>query len=233
MAYRRRRRRFTRRKPHWTTRANRAMGTASKAVGLGYQVYRIARKVKLLNVEVKNIETGAAAQNITEGSSASTMVHVTPVAQGDLQYQRNGNSIKATSIHLRAKVQGNPNAGTVGNTVRVLLIQQKYTNTNTAPILSDVLAAPTGAPYVYAYRNISESRNTDVLMDKTFTLTEATGGFNRWIDFNQKLAHHLKYDGTAATAYTGGQLFLCFFGDKGTDNFPTITYQTRFRYVDN
>lgn len=195
----------------------RRLDTASKALSVAYAVKR------LVNVEYKSLTT-ALPVSITS-SGANTVVN--QLAEGDDWNQRNGRSIKATSLRLFGNVSINNSA--TKNIFRVMVVRDNH-------IQSGSLVG--GIPYltsasVDAIKNLDPTimKRYTILMDKTYNL-EAGGKSSYHIDKYFKLNYHIKFDGTTSADFGQGTTFVMSISDSIV-NHPVQNLQAQLRFIDN
>ena len=195
---------------------------------VGSKVYRdlmwLKRKVSLLNVEVKHYDVTAASTINTVGAAVA-FGQVSAIAQGDTENTRDGNSIKAISLHAKLNVLQDPTTPKNGR-IRFVLLKQGYNDAYT-PTYADVFNDAS----IDAYRNIEESSGYKVLYDKTLSL-DLLKNDRAFTQFSCPLSHHIKWDGANAADTTNGHIWYLVVCEAAA-NQPTFDLQTRLRYVDN
>ncbi len=192
---------------------------------IGSKVVRdVANLKRLLNVEVKFIDTSVAGVMAT-AAAATASTHVSPIAQGDGDSSRDGNSVKAVSVHYRSAIRFNTSS-TTPSLVRTILVQSSYGEGYT-PTLDDILTDGTD---VNSFQQINKSRGFKILYDNISTFDNEHE--LKYLKFNKSLSHHLKWDGTAAAEHTFGQLWE-FVVTSEVTNRPSFASECRLRYVDN
>ena len=203
-------------------RARRSSKTSDVSLNLS-KLWRNFKYLKsMINVE-KKLHSLTASIN---PSSTGTITHVTQIAQGDGQGNREGNSIKTTYFGFRGRCSLNASAS---NTfLRVMLIRDTQQQSDTTPAISDVLENVS----VSSFLNPETLGRYTVLFDQTYSLESAGSTGSRTIEFNKKLNSHVRFNGSAAGDIQKGGLFLIFLSDHPT-NTPGLAYEARLRYVDN
>jgi len=183
----------------------------------------------LINVEHKFKDTVFPRAAVYSTPSVS---FISGIAQGDTQSNRNGDSVKLSSVNVRGLITVGSSATT--RNVRIMLINEKVSDGN-VPTLSDILDNST-LPNVYArYNPDTAGSRFKVLYDKRFIVTPTTNA----VKFNvyRKLKHHLKFTGTSANqtdASTGHLYILVVSDDNAVDtNTPEVEWNSCIRYIDN
>jgi len=182
-------------------------------------------KVSLLNTEVKRHDFSSFG-TIQQFSGTATFVPLTNIAQGDSEVTRDGNSLKATSLHIRV---GLGQAATAAEQrIRIMVCQLK--KAGEAPTITDVLETP--AANLDSWRNIDKSRDLKMLSDKTYSMPADGQTSERHIQYNFKISHHIKFDNTNDNSQQYGAIGICIMTDEPT-NRAGFNLASRFRYVDN
>lgn len=183
----------------------------------------------VINVEHKFKDTVFPRAAVYSTPSVS---FISGLAQGDTQNNRNGDSVKLSSVNLRGLITVGSSA--VTRNVRIMLINEKVSD-GAVPTLSDVLDNST-LPNVYArYNPDNAGTRFKILFDKRYIVTPTTNA----VKFNvyRKLQHHLKFTGTTANqadASTGHLYVLICSDDNGVDtNTPEVEWNSCIRYIDN
>lgn len=179
----------------------------------------------MVNAEQKIADTA----NAPVVSNAGAVTLLSGVAQGDGDFQRNGNQIKAHSSYFRGLLAIN---GTATRTFcRVMIFFDKESR-GAAPGVTDVLQVAS----VESPLNIENAGWRFVIIhDKTYALsingpeTKTTVLFK---DFGLK--HHIRYlsAGGAAADQGTNAIWLLLISNEVT-NTPTVTYYHRLRFYDN
>lgn len=213
------RRRFGRRRRSvpWYRKRYSALQLAGKA-------YKAARYLKsVINVEKKVLTTAISNQ---PDSSTGTVVHLTPVDQGDTMYTRDGNSIKVTYVGLRLNCAINGSASTTF--LRILVVKDNQQVADTTPNYSDVVDGVT----TYGFLNTQHLGRFNVLYDKTITFAIDANSECRAISINIPMQHHIRYNGGNGTDIQKGGIYLMMCSDQAT-NTPYVSGEARVRFIDN
>lgn len=213
------RKRFARRR-HPRSNVWRASTVALRALN-------IARYVKsLVNVERKFLDT-------TFTSSMFTTAAIFPVSlidQGDAYNQRQGNSVKLTSIYVSGTILGDPTQVNA-QTIRYILFMDKE-GRGVAPTITDLLEAAT----IQSPINHIAGKRFKILLDKQLTQSVAGApNHTHQVKHFMKKSIHLKYNGPAAlTSDTmENQLYFFVYGTSTLAQSPTAYITVRLRYIDN
>lgn len=201
---------------------------AKKRYGGKRGLYKLARDVyrvkSLVNAEFKKVDvTNTSAVPSTTWST----VLLNGVAQGDDNDQRNGRSLKCTSINVNGfLLKHNSAAQTI---IRIALVYMARTE-SANPTLSHVFTTDNSVVSKY---NVDHAGDYKILFDRTIMLDGANKTMSK-ISIRRKLYNHMKFSGTGGTVSSieSGGLFLIYMSNEGT-NTPTFNYSSRFRYVDN
>lgn len=193
---------------------------------IGSKIYADVKRLKrLVNVEFKHIDAASSATTANPSGGLGP-IPLSPISIGDTNVTRDGNSVKAQYLSVRCSAEINQTTAEDVN-LRYVLVKASF-GENITPILSDILDDGTA---FQDFRNVNQSLGYKILWDKTVSLS-AAGKAKSLVQFNGKLSHHLKFDGSAGTDHTYGQLWLFTF-DDATTNHPTLIVQSRMRFTDN
>lgn len=226
MPYTRRtfRRRTYRRRPTIRRRRPTRWATYSAA---GSQLWKDVKYLKgLINVEFKSKDIVGSS---TPDNSAGSVVLLNGLATGDDFNSRDGRQIRMKSIQLNMKF--NLHASATATVVRVLLVLDTQPNAAVAT-LSGILDVGSAATVV-AFRNLNNRKRFIILRDwvvKVNTnLPEITREYYHTLD--AKTVYNATNGGTIADIETNS-LSLWLASDEAT-NTPTVTYNSRVRFIDN
>ncbi len=194
------------------------------------KAYRMAKRaLSLVNPEFKFLDTLGTQTVIPE--AAGTIVPLTNVAQGDTSSTRTGDSIKLTSLTMKANIS--MSTSSVQTHCVIFLVEDKQTNSalyTTSQLLTDV----TQHDSIVSSLNLDNKYRFRVIKRWNFTL-EDNGKQSKYIKFYHRFheKYHLRYDGNAGTIadLSSKSLSLLFIGNEGT-NRPNITFNIRIRYLD-
>lgn len=216
-----RRRRNGYKRPGYKACGKMVYGDAKKAL-------LIARGVKrLLNVEIKNLDTQFTAQNI---STSFTQTLLSDIPQGDTTNTRDGSQVKLTDVSVQFLIQANGSA--TNTSLRCLLVQDKQSN-QAIFAMGDLLEDITVNDATISPRNLDNTHRFRVLWDKQVIVSDQAGPMKIVKTF-KKLDMKIRYDGTsgAIADHTQNSLWICIVADEAT-NVPVVTLFARVRYVDN
>ncbi len=186
------------------------------------------RMAKFLNAEFKFIDTTREA---TLGSGSAYIQPLVLSIQGDTDNDRNGNSIKVTSLYINFHLI--LQAGVHANVIRIIVYRDSQTNgalLSTADLLAET-ADPQLA--VISPLNIDNKYRFRVLHDKICPL-----GDGQLVNFYYKkhftLNDHIRYKSNTGTIsdLTSVSYGIMAFSDASS-NMPTLNLYARMRYVDN
>ena len=174
-----------------------------------------------LNPEYKYLE----AVNTITPVSTGTVQPLATISQGNGQTNRDGNSIKVTSLLIRATLTRNASA--TATKVRIIIFSDTSSNGAT-PALADVLqTANQDSPI----NRVNGARFT-IIKDKSYILDSDQPMAQMYI--YKKMQHHVHYLTTDNTVASQGQgfIYLLAISSEAT-NAPQIAYNSRMRFLDN
>ena len=174
-----------------------------------------------LNPEYKYLE----AVNTITPVSTGTVQPLATISQGNGQTNRDGNSIKVTSLLIRATLTRNTSA--TATKVRIIIFSDASSNGAT-PALADVLqTANQDSPI----NRVNGARFT-IIKDKSYILDSDQPMSQMYI--YKKMQHHVHYLTTDNTVASQGQgfIYLLAISSEAT-NAPQIAYNSRMRFLDN
>lgn len=191
-------------------------------MSLGALALRKIWKLKgLINVEKKKFDIVNTGANILNSGS---ITHLTAIAQGDTDQNRNGNSVFVRSVNLKGTL--NIHASAANSWLRMSLIMDTQQIADTAPAFADIYESTD----VNSHLNNLTVGRFKVLASKTYALDAVNS--NKILYLNVPMRHHVRYNGTAGTDQQKGALYLVFVSNEGT-NGPLITHETRVSFHDN
>lgn len=196
-----------------------AISTGAAAMTLARSALKGFKYLKgLLNVEYKNYDKSFSPTT----DSTGTVTVLTDITQGDAQTNRNGNSCRLKSLLFNYTMVKNGSAST---TFVRLIIFQWFDDTN--PTVTTVLeGANVNSPL-----SIANSNKYRIKYDKKVDL-DAAAKTSFMGEYYRKLNYELKWTAAGSTAYKEGHLWVLALSDQAT-NVPTVSIQTRVRFVDN
>lgn len=188
---------------------------------LAHTAWRGVRYLKgLVNSETFKFDTSTTVNP----SSTGAVVHLTAIAQGDGDSDRNGNSVFSRSLYIRGIMTKNASATTTF--LRVLIVRDNQQVGDGTPGVTDILeSAANTAPL-----NSNTVGRFTVLWDRIFALDsdKLTDQFVRFIP----MRYHIRYNGSAGTDIQKGGLYLVHLSDQAT-NTPSLNFHARVGYHDN
>lgn len=176
-----------------------------------------------LNPEYKFLDVQPAFSITNTGT---VFADTSYVAQGDAATNRNGNSIKITSMLTRLAFIWNTAAAS-GSAVRLIFFTDA-SSAGVVPAVTDVIQSAN----VQAPMNRLNGSRFKVIRDYTIVLSSDKPRVN--IESFKKMSHHIKYlDGTAtATSLGQGPIYMLAISNEGL-NYPSISGYVRMRFLDN
>jgi len=148
----------------------------------------------------------------------------TLIGQGDADTQRNGNSVKVTSMLTRGTIEL---ADTNAAQCRFIIFTDTSSN-GAPPAVTDLLQSAS----VISPLNRINGKRFRVLYDRSWVLDADNP--KKQIHIFKKMQHHIHYlDSTANTSSLGqGPIYFLWISDQNT-NAPLATWNNRFRFLDN
>lgn len=212
--------------PGWGGSFGRAFGVMQKAStkgGLAYRAFRMAKKLSnAINTEYKAYDVTSVAGSVDYNGGVSSLAAL--ISQGTTDNQRIGDSLKLQNLTLRYIGVRN----TADSILRVMVI---FDPQNKISAVTDVLAATGSAISVVSPKNYDKRFYSNVLYDRTMTLTSADHPYVIE-DIVIPVDKHVQYSGGTTTVNTG-DLKLLVISNVVTTNLPTLTYYARLTYTDD
>jgi hypothetical protein len=184
------------------------------------------------NQEIKRLDIATNSAVVTfNGSVTSSSL----IAEGNDFNQRDGHSVKAIGMELRAQASANSAAGiggVIANTGRLILfmdLEQQGVQPTPAQLLEIVGFGTTPcSPFQH------DNTERFVILDDWFFAVGVGGPMIATHQARIPLDSHIRYSGAAATdaAAREGHLYVCLIGDEAV-NGPVMDVVTRLAYVDN
>ncbi len=205
------------RKPSRSKQVGSALDTASRALAVAYAVK------KLVNVEYKFHDVNVT---LTPNSTGAVSI-LTAIGQGDSTQQRDGNSIKATSLSCRFRINGGASAPTTH--LRMIL----FSDSQQQGVLPTVANVLDGAD-TDAHMNILDFPGRFRVL-RSWDISLSNSGMNTaFREAYIKLDNHIKYEGAGTTVAEArkGNLYLMSSSSLSSE-LPTLVIDTRLRYIDN
>lgn len=181
----------------------------------------------LVNSEKKYYDYSA----LDNPDSSGSIHHLTSIAEGDDNNQRNGRSIKAVSLGIRGTLQ--LNAGAVDTCCRIILFKD-YSSNGVAPTVTDVLQAADVNSFLNV-NNVGKGGRFKILLDKFVCLSDSGNKKYHMDEFRKKLEDHIRFSGTtgAITSAAQGHYYMLNISDQIITTAPGFDVKTRVRFYDN
>lgn len=181
---------------------NRRTLTGPKTRGpLQSQVKSLQSVVKKLAPEIKYDETDISATNIT---STGAVVHLTPIAQGDTQDTRTGNTINVVSLAVRGAFVFASDAPVDGS-CRILIVKDNQQIADTTPTAQDIIDDSffTANPVVNLPNDLNFGRFSILYSSKLYVLRRM--GLNTSVFGVPTQSHNFEYNwsGNIKVSYNG------------------------------
>lgn len=202
--------------------------------GLSGVALALLKKKLGLNTEGKYVDFGEASTATTTTLTATAAI-TNPIPQGDGTNQRQGNTLRVTSINavytIRAAV-----GSTSASRVRLIIMYQPKLNTPGSVFTAADIVTDTTANIETPYN--MNTVGYKILFDKTVEIAAiGQNGSTKELIFNyHPLNHHMEWTdadtaGTAANQLRGYvRAYIC---TDNAGNPPVWTSYTRVKYVDN
>ncbi len=199
------------------------MDVAMKALNIALKVK------KLINVEFK-YKDGSGAGVVS--TTAGLVTNLTNIANGSEESQRNGDKVRAKSIHIKGRCFHNA-SGSAAQTMRLLLIQDRA---NPNPGTTDPLV--TGANYgVLATADINsltanEQRTRYKILAERYYNVNLTAMQSRQVNIYKSLDIPIQFQDATTELVVKNNLWLVTLSTEAT-NSPSFSIKWRLRYIDN
>lgn len=192
--------------------------TASTALRLATQVYGMVNSERMLLPL-----TSSDAVTTTAG-----ITHLTPIAQGDSNISRTGNSILAKTLNMQMEVVMHNSA--TSTFFRILVIQDKQQVADTPPTIADILEASSSTNSIY---EINTHGRFKILKNYHFSL-DTYKARSKVIKFHYKFpkTHHIRYNGSASSDIQKNGVYLVLLSNEAT-NAGNVNWYSTFTYHDN
>lgn len=189
---------------------------------LAQKAWKTAKWLKsVVNVE-KKVQDRISTGGLTSTGNVTTL---TDILQGTGQSERDGTSIKMTSLLCRGNIV--MNASATDTLVRHMWVIDNQQVGDSAPSVSDVLESV----HPLSPLNKATFGRFTILRDELQSFSSVSNT-QKVIHFSMPLQHHVRYNGTTASDIQKGGLYYISVSDEAT-NGPQIDIRMRLRYVDN
>lgn len=179
----------------------------------------------LVNAEMYKLDVIETGTIITD-NPVTYVQHLTPVAQGDGDSNRTGNSIFVRSLNIRGQVIHN-SSGTSPEFTRVVVVMDTQQVGDTSPTLGLVLEANG----YNSHLNKATVGRFKILYSQIIE-TDSVNRVSRNFYINLPMRHHVRYNGTASTDIQKGGIYLMAVSSEPT-NGPKLVFDSRLSYRDN
>ncbi len=179
---------------------------------------------KFVNTEVHYVDTTAS----TTATTTTVPILLNGISVGDTTTTRTGQSVKMSRCDVR--VQLAVNATSLVNFTRIIFVIDKQANATTITGADLLVSSTTYSPYTFG----SQGRFV-TLYDETIALSTYSNGAVTLCfglpSMNQHVIFNTSNTGTIADIVTNA-IYLLYLSDQ-VANPPSITYHSRFWFVDN
>lgn len=197
---------------------------------------------KRLKSKIKNVVNSMSETKLLDVALSDTvpisgtagMAYLTQIAQGDENYERNGDKIHIQSIQVFGTVRGDNDVSGETSVCRMILFRAKNNIRGTLPLITELLISDS----VSALRHPDGFDDFKIYWDKSFVLEsriDASSKPYKLVKYYKKLGGlKCTYDGNGALigdAETGG-LFLARVVSALNTTQPTWDLNIRLRYKD-
>lgn len=158
-----------------------------------------------------------------------TLVHLTPIGQGDGVSDRSGIKVAARSLYIRTNAYNN---NTINNSfMRILIFYDKF-NTGTPPVISDLIPTAGSLNATTSPLRIGRGSRYEILYDKVMTASNTASTANARKIF-LKLFRKINYTNTLGTDEYSNQLYMVAISNDTGPTAPSLVFSSRFGYMDN
>lgn len=178
----------------------------------------------IINSELKLHEINDNSNFCTQAGSVS---YISGIGQGDLQSQRNGNSVLAKMLYLKYRCIFQTSI--TGSICKVYLIKDNQQIADTVPTFADVFGPPT-TELVQAFPNWDTRKRFQIKDVKQFTQDQNIQ--QHLLEFSIPLESHIIFNGTSSNDSQKGHYYLLFVSNKSS-NVPEVRYSSRITFYDN
>lgn len=200
------------------------------AVQMARKAWRGVKYIKgLVNSELFKSDT--AVSEVVDYATPS-VINLVAIGQGDTDATRTGNSIFIRSVALKLMCSPAVTA-TAYSAVSIWLIRDNQQRSDTTITFSDVFETSGSATSVDSFLNSDNVGRYSIL--KRWKYGWAPGAQNNPNHINAviKMRHHVRYNGTTASDYQKGGLYLVMTSTNTTTLRPNVTGNVRVSYHDN
>lgn len=191
---------------------------------LALKAFKGVKKIKkLINVEKKFVDSADTNPISSTGSIGLPIAGY--IAQGDGIGQRDGNSVLGQSLYIQHQFK--MHASAVDTIVRCIIFVDKQLVADTAPTSTPLLDSDD----VEALYNYVNRPRFQILSDRRFVLNDAKST-SLFVNYTIPYNKHITWNGTAATDYQKGQVWMLLISTEATNTVTNDT-RTRFTYTDN
>jgi len=226
MAYYKRRKFYPRKK-----RFNKAVPFWRKKYSLmqlGYKAYRGVKYLKgLVNSEMYKFDTIATVNPVNAGE---TVTHLTPIAIGDGDSDRTGNSILVRSLDINGTVLYNGSSTASAQIVRMWVVIDRQQISDSAPTFSTIFE---NNGILSHLNNTTVGRFSLICVRKFIVNDDQQPGSYKTFHIRCPLMLHVRYNGSAGTDIQKNGIYLVCASSQDTSNGPSITFEARVSYRDN
>lgn len=187
--------------------------TAQKALTLATTV------ANLINVEFKNFDL----ETTPTPSTTATVLHLSPIPQGDSRLTRDGEQVKLKSLYIKARVSQHASAT---DTVCRFAVVMDTEGQGAVPTAAEIYKSTVD---IVSHTEIDNKSRFIVLWDKVFTLGDR---ISKYFEYYKKLNHECSWESTTGANPGKNNLYFVHMSTEAT-NTPTLYFKSRIRYLDN
>lgn len=180
----------------------------------------------LVNSEMYKLDQTNMSSTFYSDGTACT--HMTPVAVGDGDGQRTGNSILAKYLTISGVATRSTSGDAVQSCRIVVVLDTQNVADETNPGYSTIFSS--ASPF--APLNALTVGRFSILADRIFTL-DTVKNLSKPIKINLPLNLHVRYNGNNATDVQRNSIWLFTISTQATSNQPIFSYFARLGYHDN
>lgn len=189
--------------------------------------------------EIKRVDIILGTTDVTNVTTVGVVTLLSDVDQGDSASQRDGDSIKARSLHIKGKIEWQ--TGGENTTVTIMVIRKDINNDDN-PTKHGAIGVETAVLVTVAPNQLIPlaslqwtNRQNWKVLSRDYFVGNPDSQDNLVFEKYIRLNHRVYYDSaTASAGARQGNLFLIAISElvAGTTA-PHLSFFSRFKYVDN
>jgi len=210
-------------------------GKGSLPLGMKIQMQAIAKKAAQSVPEKKHFDVDLGPIGVGSTTRGSPIVTaLSNISQGDSENERVGNHVTPVYLGGRYTVTGVAGAGSAVARVRVLIVQYKANTGDSGEPVMSILIQNNVRPFTYI--NTNKSNQFRVVYDAKHYIVndKSSEAYSVYGEYNVDLRKYDHIDFNDATTGGSNKYYLLAISDYTNVDLavPTITMDTRMRYID-